>query len=342
MIRMRNIIIVVAAVAVLFALGSCKKQGDASGKSGSYTFTLAHNHTEKGLYHLGALKFKELIEERSQGRISIVIYPNGQLGADKEIQEGVQIGTIDMGVSSSPVASIDDYMKLLDAPYLFINREHISDVLDGEIGARIAKPLEEKGIQHLAYWENGFRQITNNKKPIVVPADLAGIKLRTPESAIRLTTFKAFGANPVSMSFGEVFGALQQGVIDGQENPLAVISQGSLFEVQKYLSVSNHVYSPAHLLMSKKVFDTLSPELQTIVKQAAVDAAKYTREIGAAGDSELAATMKEKGMQVNDVNVAAFVAAGKAVWPDVIQAISFSDAQAIMDEIARAGEKYIK
>ncbi|MFH1676480.1 MAG: TRAP transporter substrate-binding protein [bacterium] len=299
---------------------------------------IAHTHTEAGLYYKGSVKFKELVEAGSKGRIVVEHFPNGQLGADKDIQEGVKLGTIELGLSSSPVVSLDDYMKVLDAPYIFVGREHISKVMDGEIGVRLAKPLEAIGIKHLGYWENGFRHITNNKRAIVKPEDLGGIKLRVPQSPVRMNTFKAFGANPIAMPFTEVFGALQQGIIDGQENPLATIYQGSLYEVQKYLSLTSHVYSAVHLLMNKKLYDSLPADLQKLLVDSGKETARFTRKLGAEADSSLADLMKSKSkIQVNQADVKAFVALSKPIWKQIAGSNKFKDAGEIMDKIADLG-----
>lgn len=299
---------------------------------------IAHTHTEEGLYFKGSVKFKELVDSASKGRLRVEHYPNGQLGADKDIQESVKLGTLELGLSSSPVVSLDDYMKLLDAPYLFVSREHVAAALDGEIGQILAKPLEDAGIKHLGYWENGYRHITNNKRPINTPADLAGIKLRIPESPVRMNTFKAYGANPVAMPFTEVFGALQQNIIDGQENPMATIYQASIHEVQKYLSLTGHVYSAVHLLMNKKLFDSLSPDLQKILVDAGKETAKYTRQLGADADSKLADVMNQKGIQVNTANAKSFVDVSKPVWKMITDTNKFKDAPELMEKIAALGK----
>jgi tripartite ATP-independent transporter DctP family solute receptor len=312
--------------------------GTISVQAADFTIRLAHNHSEEGMYYKGSVKFIELVEERSGGRIKVEHYPAGQLGADRDIQEGVQLGTIEAGLSSSPVALINDYFKLLDAPYLFVSREHITKVLDSELGQKLAKPLEEVGIKHIGYWENGFRQITNNVRPINKPEDLKGIKLRTPENPVRMTTFKTLGANPVPMSFKEVFGALQQGVIDGQENPLATIYQASLQEVQKYLSLTGHVYSPVHLLMNKDLFDSMPEDLQNILIETGREVAVFTRELGQESDGKLADVIAEAGVEVNQADVKAFVEKAKPVWSMIIEGCKYDDAADVMDQIAGMAE----
>lgn len=303
--------------------------------AGTYTIRLAHTHNEQGSYYKGAVEFKRLVEQRSGGKIVIEHFPGGQLGADRDIQEGVRAGTIEAGLSSSPVVLLNEYFKLLDAPYLFVDHAHVARVLDGPLGQKLAKPLEERGIKHLGYWENGFRQITNNKRPIVKPEDLKGIKLRTPESPVRMQTFKAFGANPVPMAFTELFGALQQGIVDGQENPLITAYQASFQEVQKYLSITNHVYSPVHLLMNKKLFDSMPADLQKILVDTGLEVATFTRKLGIEGDAKLADEFKKKGVQVNDADVNAFVPLVKPIWETIAKGVKAPDAVAVLDEIAK-------
>jgi tripartite ATP-independent transporter DctP family solute receptor len=331
-------VLVLLLVSLGFVWSSGGKE-EAAGKAAKpVTLRIAHTHTEDGLYFKGSVKLKELVESRSKGLLVVEHFPNGQLGADKDIQEGVKLGTIELGLSSSPVVSLDDYMKLLDAPYLFVNREHVAKALDGELGRRLAKPLEDVGIKHLGYWENGFRQVSNNKRPINKPEDLAGIKLRVPESPVRMGTFKAYGANPVAMPFTEVFGALQQGIIDGQENPLATIYQASIHEVQKYLSLTGHVYSAVHLLMNKKLFDSLSPDLQKILVDAGKETAAFTRNLGAEADKVLADRMHEKsGILVNQADTKSFVSVSKPVWKIITDGNKFKDAAEILEQISALG-----
>jgi len=300
-----------------------------------FTFRLAHTHNEKGQYYKGAVEFKKLVEQRSGGKIAIEHFPGGQLGADRDIQEGVRMGTIQSGLSSSPVVLLNEYFKLLDAPYLFVDRAHVARALDGPLGQKLAKPLEEKGIKHLGYWENGFRQITNNKRPIVKPDDLKGIKLRTPESSVRMQTFKTFGANPVPMPFTELFGALQQGIVDGQENPLLTSYQASFFEVQKYLSITNHVYSAVHLLVNKKLFDSMPADLQKIMVDAGQEVAVFTRKLGEEGAKTLADEFKKKGVQVNVADIKSFVPLSKPIWETIAKGVKLPDAPALLDEMAQ-------
>ena len=328
---MRRFLILLLALATAF--GGLVWAGGAAEEEETFTVRIAHTHEDEGLYFKGSERFKELVEERSDGRIVVEHYPYGQLGGDRDIQEGISLGTIEAGLSSTPVVTLNEYYALLDAPYLFVSREHIAAALDGELGQRIAEPLEEHGIKHLGYWENGFRQISNNVRPIYEPSDLEGIMLRTPESPVRLATFEAYGANPTPMPFPELFGALEQGIVDGQENPMATIYQGSLHEVQDYISISNHIYSPVHLLFNKALFDSMPADLQDVLVEAGREVAQYTRDLGAQNDDELIAVFEEAGVEVNEVDVAAFQAASEPVWDMILQDIGFDDAQEVLDEI---------
>lgn len=328
----RAIVLLLVAFVVVGFVWSGGRSEDA--ERDTYTVRIAHTHTEDGLYFKGSVRFKELVEQRSNGRIVVEHFPYGQLGGDRDIQEGISLGTIEAGLSSTPVVILNEYYGLLDAPYLFVSREHVAAALDGELGQRLAQPLEAHGIKHLGYWENGFRQITNNLRPINTPADLRGVKLRTPESPVRMATFQTYGASPVPMPFPELFGALEQGIVDGQENPLATIYQASLHEVQRYLSITNHIYSPVHLLFNKNLFDSMPADLQQILVDAGKEVAQYTRELGAQDDAQLVAQFEAAGVQVNESNISAFVRASEPVWDMIVRDISHADAADIIREIA--------
>ncbi len=334
---MKRALLLLLVTSVLVGFAWSGGQRDTAERE-TYTVRIAHTHTEEGLYFKGSERFKALVEQRSNGRIIVEHFPYGQLGGDRDIQEGISLGTIEAGLSSTPVVILNEYYGLLDSPYLFVSREHVSAALDGELGQRLARPLEDHGIKHLGYWENGFRQITNNVRPINVPEDLRGVKLRTPESPVRMATFQTYGANPVPMPFPELFGALEQGIVDGQENPLATIYQGSLHEVQRYLSITNHIYSPVHLLFNKNLFDSMPSDLQQVLIDAGREVAQYTRELGAQNDAGLVAQFEDAGVQVNEANISAFVRASEPVWDMIVRDISFADAEEIIREIAALGE----
>jgi tripartite ATP-independent transporter DctP family solute receptor len=210
--------------------------------------------------------------------------------------------------------------------------------MNGPVGDWTADRLRQKGLEVLAYFEGGFRQITNNKRPIVEPADLKGVKMRTPSSALRIKMFNHYGANAAALPYPELYSALQMGAFDGQENPAIEIKSQKFWEVQKYLSFSNHVYTVSYFLMSPVVYKKLPWDLQLMVKQAAYEASLKTIEVGKKADEDLAALAESKGMKVNQANVSAFVDASKPIWESYAKEQG-SDTEKIIAIIASAGKK---
>ena len=214
--------------------------------------------------------FAKDVDSASKGRIKVELYPNGQLGSDRELCEGVQMGTIQMVVSStSALAGFDKRIQVLDLPYLFTTRKAAFDAVDGELGKKLNSYLEKKGFLVLGYQENGFRHVTNSKRPIKTPADLKGLKIRTMENPMHIAFFKELGANPTPMSWGELYTALQQGTVDAQENPYAMIDDGKFYEVQKYVSETGHLFSYEIIIANKKFMEKLPADLRKIVDDAA-------------------------------------------------------------------------
>jgi tripartite ATP-independent transporter DctP family solute receptor len=262
-------------------------------------------------YYHGIAKFNEIVGQKTNGKIRVEIFHSGQLGSERDLIEGLSIGTVDLAaVSSAPASGFVPKIAVFDLPYLFATREQAYKVMDGPIGRQFFKDLEGKSIIGLAYFENGFRNITNSKRPINVPADMKGIKIRVMESPVPIATFNTIGANATPMAWGEVYTALMQKTIDAQENPMPVIYNQKLYEVQKYLSLTEHFYAPALFLMSKATYAKLSPEQQKIVWDAAKEAATYEREVSKKQADEYVAKCKEKGMIANEVN--------KKVWQDAM------------------------
>lgn len=256
----------------------------------------ASTHT----YNLGAKRFGELISERTGERISITIYPDGQLGkGERELLEAIQQGTIDIYVGSTgPLGGFCRNMLILDIPFLFRNYEHVDKVLDGPIGRNLLSDLDNARMKGLAFWENGFRNLTNSKRVIRTPQDAAGLKIRTMENKIHLAAWKAAGLNPTPMAWGEVYGALQQGVIDGQENPVVVILTSKIYEVQKYLTLTQHVYSPAVLIVSTKLWESLPASDKQIFLETAREVALYQRKLGRDNEHENIAALEAHGMNI--------------------------------------------
>lgn len=269
------------------------------GAAAPVTIKFAHVAPVDDPRHQAALKFKELVETRSKGTIKVEVYYGGQLGGDRDAIEGLRLGTVQMTTAGAGIyALFEPKMGITALPFLFANLEEAWKFVDGPVNAEVTNLLISKGIRGLAYWENGFRCITNSVRPIKTVADLKGLKIRTPENPVILSTMKALGANPVPMAWGEVYVALQQGAIDGQENPIPLIYSSKLYEVQKYLAVTNHVYEPLLTAISERFWQTLTPEQRKIVAEAAVEAGTFHRQLVKKQTEQLVEVLKEKGMQV--------------------------------------------
>jgi len=274
--------------------------------------------SEDSYLHQGSMKFKELVEKATNGKVTIEIHPAGELGGEREMMEGVQLGTVDMMLASTgPLGNFTPIANAFDFPFLFRDREHAYKVLDGEIGDEIGTELGKSGIQVLAWAENGFRNITNSDRPIKKPEDLNGLKIRTMENKIHMESFLAFGASPTPMAFTELFTSMQQGVVDGQENPLGVIISSKFYEVQKYLSLTGHFYNPALFIITKTKFDSFTPELQRVLLDSAAKARDYQREFINSKEQENLDLVKKEGMEVTakeDVDYDAFLDASQEVY----------------------------
>jgi tripartite ATP-independent transporter DctP family solute receptor len=281
-----------------------------------YAYKLGHSVSEKHPYHLGAVRFKEIVEKETKGAVSVSIFPNNQLGTgERDLLEGLQLGTVDFYVGSTgPMSGFEKKFMLFDFPFLFKSKQHVYGVLDGKIGTYVMGLLDKQGMKGLAWCENGFRHVTNSKRPIAVPADAKGLKLRTMENKVHMAIWKALGADPTPMAWGEIFTALQQGTVDGQENPIPVIYTSKIYEVQKHLSLTGHVFSPAMIIMSKAKFDALPKEYQDIVLKAAREAAVYQRQQITKMEDEQISKLKELGMTVTTPDTTPFREATKAVY----------------------------
>lgn len=263
--------------------------------------------------------FVKPIEEGSQGRIKVELYPNAQLGGDREISEGVQMGTIQMAIpASAPLAGFDKRVQVLELPYLFTTKQAAFEAADGILGEKLNSYLAAKGMLILGFQENGFRHVTNNRGPVKTPADLKGIKIRTMENPIHLAFFKAVGANPTPMSWGELYTALQQGTVDAQENPYAMIVDGKFYEVQKYVSETGHVFSFEVLIANKKFMDNLPADLNALVVKSAREATLKQREYMDEEEAAFKDEVLKAGMIANSLTPEEkqpFVDAAEKVYP---------------------------
>jgi tripartite ATP-independent transporter DctP family solute receptor len=283
-----------SAVAAVAALASCAAFAQTTLKM---NISVAQNSH----YGVAIDTFAREVEKRTNGRYKVQNFYAGALGAERESIEGVQLGTLDLTMTSTgPVPNFVPEVAILDIPFLFRDYAHARAVLDGPIGQDLLKKFDAKGIKALAWGENGFRHMTNNKHPVNTPDDLKGLKMRTMENPIHIEAYRQFGILPTPMAFTEVFTALQQGTVDGQENPLSVITSAKLEQVQKYLSLTGHVYSPALILMSKVQFDKLSPADQQAFADAAKEAVKANRARIDDDEKRAVGELRAKGMAVVD------------------------------------------
>jgi tripartite ATP-independent transporter DctP family solute receptor len=268
------------------------------------TVKLAHVCTLEDVFHIQAVKFKELVEQKTRGEIEIKIFPNKQLGEkETDLISMVQQGTVDSAViTCGPITTFDPLFGIQDLPFLYVSEEQAYKVLDGPIGQRFLDSLGKIGIKALAFGERGLRHVSNNVRPVNSPEDLKAMKIRVMETPIYVSTFKSLGANPVPMGWGEVYTALQQGTIDAQENPPWVIWAFKIFEVQKYYSLTGHSYAGNVVMMNKKLFDSFSASIQKALLECAREASAYERKVNTEGIAEIFKKLKDKGMKINDVN----------------------------------------
>lgn len=266
----------------------------ASSFAQEYTINAGIGLNDKSAQYKSLEYFKELVEDRSDGEIEVNLYHSSQLGDDREMMEALQMGTQQVTCpSTAPIASFVNGFKVFDLPFLFPTHEAADYVLDGPVGQDLLKQLEDEGLVGLAYWENGYRQLTNSQTAVESPEDVEGLKIRTMENPMHLAAWEEMGANPTPMAFGELFSAMQQGVVDGQENPWGTIYLQNFFEVQDYATNTGHVYSPFVLMMSKQFYDKLPSDLQTVVKEAAVEAKDHNRKTNREMNAEYLEELKD-------------------------------------------------
>jgi tripartite ATP-independent transporter DctP family solute receptor len=277
---------------------------------------LGHVGEPGSLFQKSADEFAKRANAKLAGKAKVITYGSSQLGGDSEMIQKLKLGTLDMALPSTVMSSQVDLFGIFEMPYLVKDRAHMGRIEKEIFWAKLEPEAEKKGLKVLAVWENGFRQITNNKRPIKAPADLQGIKLRVPEGKWRVKMFQAYGANPSPMKFSELFTALQTGVMDGEENPFTQIYSAKLQEVQKYLSLSGHVYTPAYLTVGKTKWESLPPDVRQVLEDTAKETQAYVYQTAAADDAELLGKLKQAGMQVNDVDKDAFIAASKPIYED--------------------------
>lgn len=266
------------------------------------TLKFAFQNNKGHPQEMGAQKFAELVAARSGGKIKVKLFPGGQLGGDVQTISAVQGGTIEVSVLNSGILqSLSKEFAVFDFPFLFANPQEADAVTDGAFGQGLHAKLAPRGLVGLGYWDLGFRNITNSKHPITRVEDIAGLKLRVIQSPIYVDIFTALGANPTPLAWPEVYSALEQKAVDGQENPNTTIRTAKLNEVQKHLSQTRHVYNPQSLIFSKKLWDTLSADERKIISDAAAEATAYQRQVSRQQANEALEDLKKAGMQVTEI-----------------------------------------
>jgi TRAP-type transport system periplasmic protein len=271
----------------------------AEGREVKIGYALAPNSH----YGAGATAWADAAQKATNGALHFKQFPSSALGGERELVEGLQLGTVEAGiVSTGTLSNFVPEVGVTDIPFLFRDSTHARKVLDGKIGQDILKKFEARGLIALAWGEQGFRHITNGKRTIAKPEDLKGLKIRTMENPVHITAFRALGASPTPMAWPEVVGALQQGTIDGQENPLSVIVSAKLAEVQKHLTLTGHVYSPAVLLVSPKLWNALSDAQKAAMRQSAREGALAMRKYVDDVEAKAVADLRAQGMQVTTVS----------------------------------------
>jgi len=304
-----SLLILGTAFSAVFAEGQKEKSNEP------IVLKLGHGVQLTHPAHLAAEKFAQDVQKGTNGRVKIDVYPNRQLGEERDMVEGLQIGTVDFTiVSTGPLGGFVPEVGVVDLPFLFSSSEHAYKVLDGEIGQKIFKKFEPSGIIGLSFMENGWRSISTSTKKIEKPEDLKGLKIRTMENKVHMAAFETMGAAPIPMVWGEVYTSLQQGVIDGQENPPVILATNALWEVQKYYALTKHFYTPQVFLMSKISADKLSDAEMTVIRKAAKDATDYQRQLMKDQTAGYLKTLTDHGMEVYDVDRSLFQKASRPVY----------------------------
>jgi tripartite ATP-independent transporter DctP family solute receptor len=275
---------------------------------------LGHVGEPGSLFQQSADEFARRANAKLAGKAKVTVYGSSQLGGDKEMIQKLKLGTIDMALPSTVMSSEVDLFGLFELPYVVKDRSHMARIEKEIFWPSIAPEAEKKGLKIVAVWENGFRHITNNKQPIKSPNDLKGIKLRVPEGKWRMKMFQDYGATPSPMKFSELFTALQTGVMDGQENPFTQIYSAKLHEVQKYLSLSGHVYTPAYLTVGTKKWESYPADVRKVLEDTAKETQAFVYQTAAKDDTDLLGKLKQHGIAINEVDQDAFVNASKTIY----------------------------
>ena len=274
----------------------------AASEAASVTIKFGHSGTKVHQYHIGATKLAEAVDKNSGGSMKIEVFPDAQLGGERDLAEGTRLGTVDMAAlaAGSVIPLWVPEFQVIEMPFLFRDRGHAYAALDGPPGIELNGLAEKKGLKVLGYWEVGFRNMTNNKRPIATPKDMQGLKIRVQQSKVYIEMMKALGAIGTPIAFTELYSALQQGVVDGQENPIATIRSMNYFEVQKYLSLTFHTYTPAAVLINPKLWNSLTADQKGILQKSMEEARQFQRKTVMDKEADDLAFLKSKGMVVTE------------------------------------------
>jgi TRAP-type transport system periplasmic protein len=288
------------------------------------------------LFAKSAEEFAKQANAKLGGKAKVVVHGSSQLGGDKELLQKLKLGTVEMALPSTVMSSESDLFGVFEMPYLVKDRAHMQRIEKEIFWSKLAPEVEKKGLKIIAVWENGYRHITNSRRPINTPDDLKGIKLRVPEGKWRVKMFQTYGANPSPMKFSEVFTALQTGVMDGQENPFAQIYSGKFQEVQKFLSLTGHVYTPAYVTVGAKKWASLPPDVQKTLEDLARASQAFVYRTAEADEGDLLGKIKSAGVQVNQPNKDAFIAASRPVYEEYSKEVA--GAKEVIDRAIALGK----
>ncbi len=288
------------------------------------------------LFAASADEYARRANAKLGNKAKVVVFGSSQLGGDKELLQKLKLGTVDIALPSTVMSSESDLFGVFEMPYLVKDRAHMARIEKDVFWSKLAPEAEKKGLKVIGVWENGYRHITNSKRPINSPADLQGIKLRVPEGKWRVKMFQTYGANPSPMKFSEVFTALQTGVMDGQENPFTQIYSAKFQEVQKFISLTGHVYTPAYVTVGAKKWESLPADVRKILEDTAKETQAFVYEKAAKDDEDLLAKIKAAGVTVNTPNKDAFVAASKPVYDEFAKEVT--GAKEVIDRAIALGK----
>lgn len=321
-------------VLVLSVLAACGESSDESNElSEEKTIKLAHSGSESHQYHIAAAKFKDILESDEDVDLTVEIHPNSSLGSEGDAIEQVVSGSVEMTTvaADSNLANIIPEMNVFGIPFIFDDKEHVYNALDGEAGQHILDLAEDKGIKGLGYWEVGMRHITNDSREIVQPEDVSGLSVRVPPAKVWEAYITALGGSPTPIDFNELYSALDQGVINAQENPLATIDSMNLHEVQNYISLTEHTYTPAVTLISLDFYESLSDTEVEALESAVKEAAEYQRHYLDEQEDEILTMLAEEGVTISDPDREAFREATSDVADSVSNDVPEEIVQSLID-----------